>query len=190
MRVAKGVLGHWLPIAAVATVLCGLVYLSVQQTLRSSANDPQIQLAEDAADSLARGEPVTSVLPSGRIDVARSPSSFMVVLDEKGEVVGASGLLHGKVPILPPGVLGFARQHGEHRVTWQPEAGVRIATVVIGYDGEKPGFVVVGRSLREIETRIARVGGFALAAWLAALAGSLVLVLACELFLLGERERA
>ncbi len=183
MRMARGVLRHWLPIAAVTTALCGLVYASVQQTLRHSANDPQIQMAEDTADALARGEPVASWVPSTRVDVAKSPAPFTVVLDERGSVVASSGLLHGRVPVVPSGVLGYVKQHGEDRVTWQPEAGVRIATVVVGYGGENPGFVVVGRSLREIEARILQVGGFALAAWLMTLAASLILVVAGEALL-------
>ena len=48
MRSIKSILVVWLAIAAATTVVCGLVYLSVQQVMRQSANDPQIQIAEDA----------------------------------------------------------------------------------------------------------------------------------------------
>jgi hypothetical protein len=49
------ILRHWLPLAALTTALCGLVYLAVQQALRQAANDPQIQMAEDAAYILSQG---------------------------------------------------------------------------------------------------------------------------------------
>jgi hypothetical protein len=32
------------------------------------------------------------------------------------------------------GALDYARQNGQNRVTWQPEAGVRMATVVVPYN--------------------------------------------------------
>jgi hypothetical protein len=40
---------RWLPLAVAITILAGLVYATVQQSLRQGANDPQIQLAEDTA---------------------------------------------------------------------------------------------------------------------------------------------
>ncbi|HEX8964956.1 MAG TPA: hypothetical protein VF820_00820, partial [Patescibacteria group bacterium] len=42
---------------------------------------------------------------------------------------------------------------GEDRITWQPEKGVRIAAVIDKLSGDKKGFVLVGRNLREIESR-------------------------------------
>ena len=39
----------WLPMALVVTALCGVVYAAVFRNIRQSANDPQIQMAEDAA---------------------------------------------------------------------------------------------------------------------------------------------
>jgi hypothetical protein len=172
----KVVLKHWLPIAAVTTILCLLVYATAQQALRNAADDPQIQLAEDAAGALARDAAASSVVPPVRIDIARSLAPFMIVLDDKGGVVATSGLLHGQAPAIPPGVLEFARAHGEHRVTLQPERGVRIASVVLAHGGATPGFVVAGRSLRETERRVAQLVTFVTAAWLGALAISLMLL--------------
>jgi len=172
----KLVLKHWLPIAAVTTILCLLVYATVQQTLRNAADDPQIQLAEDAADALASGAPVSSVVPPAPTDIARSLAPFTMVLDGKGGVVATSGLLHGRAPAVPPGILEFAKARGEHRVTWQPEPGVRIASVVLAFGGAAPGFVVAGRSLRETGRRTAQLVTFVTAAWLMALAISLILL--------------
>ncbi len=183
MTRAKLVVRQWLPVAAVATVLCLLVYVTAQQLLRHAADDPQIQVAEDAAAALARGESPASVLPAGWIDIAASVAPFTMVLDEKGGVVVTSGLLHRAVPSFPAGVLEFARAHGEHRVTWQPERGVRIASVVIPLGGDKLGFVVTGRSLRESERRTAQFGTLALLGWLAALVISLAVTAAAEAML-------
>ena len=46
----------WLPLGLVTLILCGLVNLAVQQNYRMSANDPQIQIAEDVADAVSQGK--------------------------------------------------------------------------------------------------------------------------------------
>ena len=53
----------WLPIGFVVTLLCGLIYVSGQFILRSGANDPQIQIAEDAAHVLGAGAPYSTFSP-------------------------------------------------------------------------------------------------------------------------------
>jgi hypothetical protein len=176
MKLVNDVLSRWLPLAAVVTALCALVYLAVQQSLRHAANDPQIQLAEDAAQALAQGGAPGSVLPASRVDIAQSLSPFVAVFDAGGESVVSSATLHGKVLHLPAGVFDFVRRHGEHRVSWQPERGVRIASVIVGYGGAKPGFVLSGRSLREAERRTAQLGQITGIAWTLTLASSLILV--------------
>ncbi|MQC26609.1 MAG: hypothetical protein DWG76_04055 [Chloroflexi bacterium] len=57
-------------------------------------------------------------------------------------------------------------------MTWAPEDGVRIASVVAAYD---EGYVVAGRSLREVEARVARLNMILLMGWGVSLAASLVL---------------
>jgi hypothetical protein len=179
----KNILRHWLPLAAAITLLCGLVYLTVQQSLRWGTNDPQIQLAQDAAASLAAGGTPESVLPANRVEISTSLAPFMVIYTDSGHPSASSGLLHGTAPLLPSGVFDYARQNGEDRVTWQPEPGVRIAAVVVAFYGAQPGFVLAGRSLREVEIRTSQIKKITAIAWLITLAVSLVLVAGCELLL-------
>jgi hypothetical protein len=143
-----GIIKKWLPLIAVITLLCGLIYLSVQQSLRWGANDPQIQMAEDSAASLAAGGMPESVLPPAQVEISTSLAPFMVIYGAAGQPLVSSGLLHGAVPNLPTGVFDYTRQNGEDRVSWQPEPGVRVAAVVVAYGGAQPGFVLAGRSLR------------------------------------------
>lgn len=185
----KTILRHWLPIAAVATLLCALVYMTVQQSLRMGANDPQIQMAEDAADALAGGAAPESLLPASRIDIARSLAPFLVIYNQAGEPLAASGLLHGQSPVLPLGVLDYVRTSGEDRLTWQPEGDVRIAAVVTSYTGPQTGFVLAGRSLREVEKRESQTESIVGVTWLVALAGSLVVAVLSE-FVLSGKERS
>jgi hypothetical protein len=187
MERIKAVLRHWIPLAVVITALCGLVYLAVQQELRQAANDPQIQMAEDAAAALEGGAPVESVIPSETVAIERSLAPFVTVFDDSGGVAASSARLHGAVPELPAGVLEYARNHGEDRITWQPEEGVRIAAVIVRYRGSASGFVLAGRSLREVEVREDNALLEAAAAGIAALGASLIAVILVE-FIFGARK--
>jgi hypothetical protein len=189
LSIYKNIIRHWLPLTAVITILCGLIYLAVQQSLRWGANDPQIQMAEDAAAALAAGATPESVVPPGMLDVSSSLAPFMIIYNDSGKpLVSTGSLLNGETPLLPPGVFDYTRQKGEDRVTWQPQAWVRIAAVVVAHGGSMPGFVLAGRSLREVEKRedqVAQITGLAL---LAGLMGSLVVVAGCELILTDRKQ--
>jgi len=150
MRTVFELFKKWLPLAIATAGLCGLVYLTVQQSLRIGANDPQIQLAEDTASALNAGESIGSLVSASKVEIANSLAPFVMVFDDSGKVLASSATLHGAVPAYPSGVLDYTRQSGQDRVTWQPESGVRMATVVVRFEH---GFVMAGRSLREVEKR-------------------------------------
>jgi hypothetical protein len=188
MSIVSRIIKHWLSLAAVSTLLCGLVYLAIQQSLRWGANDPQIQMAEDAAASLAAGGSPEAQLPVGQVEISISLAPFMVIYNATGQPLASSGLLHGAVPSLPAGVLDYTRKNNEDRVSWQPETGVRVAAVVVAYGGSQPGFVLAGRSLREVEIRESQIEKICGLAWLVMLAVSLIVVAGCEL-VFAERKK-
>jgi len=183
----KYIFRYWLPIAVVITLLSGLVYLEVQQSLRWGANDPQIQMAEDAAAALAAGAAPESALPAARVEISTSLAPFIVIFNNNGEALVSSATLHGATPALPSGIFDYTRQHKEDRVTWQPEPGVRMAAVVVAYGGAQPGFVLAGRSLREVEIRASQAEQITGIAWLVTVSASLIVVIGCEL-IFGDRE--
>ncbi len=163
----------WLPFAAISTLAVFLVYGAVQQNYRQSANSPQIQMAEDAAALLEKGEVPAAVVPRNeQIDVKESLAPFIMVFDNNKTLLESSMKLGGRIPVPLSGTF----EHGENIFTWQPEPGVRIASVLMPYEGERPGYVVTGRSLRETEDLISRFGFMALLAWLAMLGSTFVLV--------------
>src|SRR5512141_1214227 len=124
------IFSRWLPFAVAVTGLCLLVYMTVQQSLRQGANDPQIQMAEDAAAALKSGANADSIMPQTQIEMSTSLAPFMVVFDSSGKVIASSGLLHGAMPDYPKGALDAAKESGENRVTWQPSADTRVASAV------------------------------------------------------------
>ena len=178
MQTIFKIVKNWLPLAIAIAGLCGLVYLTVQQSLRMGANDPQIQMAEDAASSLNAGGSVDSVVPTTKVEISDSLAPFLIVFDNSGKVLASSATLHGAVPTYPMGVLDSTRQQGQDRVTWQPEAGVRMATVVVPYTN---GFVMAGRSLTEVEKRESQAEQLSGLAMLAIWAATLFVIVIGEL---------
>jgi hypothetical protein len=176
MNKLTNIFRQWLPLAALAVALCSLVYLIGQQLLRQSANDPQIQLAEDAAAALSNGVDAQTLLPSASVDVAHSLAPFLIIFDDSGKGVASDALLNGSIPQLPAGVLDDVRKNGEDRFTWQPEPGVRIAAVVAPVPGTSAGFVLAGRSLREVEIREDNIEALTLIALAVILLGILLVV--------------
>jgi hypothetical protein len=163
-----------LVLSGIATVLALALYGIPQSVLRSGANDPQVQLAGDLAAHLQQGMPVADAVPPASIDLNRSLSPFLIAYDKDGRPLASQATLDGATPVLPRGVFDYVRQHGEDRITWQPRPHLRIAAIVERVDGGQGGFVVAGRSMREVEDRIGNVQAMAGLAWL----GMLGLILA------------
>ena len=160
-------------LAGISTVLALALYAIPQQVLRLGANDPQVQMAGDLAARLEQGASLAEAVPAASIDMARSLAPFVIVYDDQGRPLASQATLNGGIPAPPGGVFDYVRMRGEERVSWQPVRGsknsVRIAAVVLRVNGAHPGFVLAGRSLREVEAREELVGHLAGLAWLAML---------------------
>lgn len=137
---------------AIITVIAGVIYATVQQTYRTAANDPQIQMARDINARLQEGKPVESFFDD-TVDIGQSLSTFIALYDVIRKPIRSSGYLDGKMPVLPAGVFDFAKKQGEYEVTWQPREGERMAVVIISSNSSSVDFVVAGRSLQEVEVR-------------------------------------
>ena len=145
-------LNYSLFIAAI-TILLAVVYATVQQSYRTGANDPQIQLTEDISNKIRQGQPIENIFRADTIDIAQSLSPFAVLYDASGSPTKSTGYLNGKMAQLPAGVFEVAKQNGQDRVTWQPRRDVRVAMVVYYINSAPAQFVAAGRSLREVEDR-------------------------------------
>jgi hypothetical protein len=161
-------------LAGISTVLALALYAIPQQVLRQGANDPQIAMAGDAAARLEQGQPPSEAIPAGSVvDMARSLSPFVIAYDDGGTPLASQAQLNGQTPVPPHGVFDYVRAHGEERFSWQPlnrnGQRVRIAAVVERVGGAHPGFVIAGRSLREVEMREEQVLRMAQLAWVAML---------------------
>src|SRR5207248_7857991 len=175
-------LRRWLPIAAAVTVLSGTVYVVAQQDLRTGANDPQVQMAEDAASQgvtvAAAGMPL--------VDMKTSLAPWILVYGPDRREVGGSARLDGKLPDFPITAFDHAPVGGRDEITWQPEPGVRAATVIVGFKG---GWVVAGRSLKVVEERAKLMLELCMLGWVLAMAASAATVVGVDLLLPGPEKR-
>lgn len=145
----------WLPSAVVVALACSLIYLTVQQNYRTNAGDPQIQLAQDTARFLSDQADLSAIVESlnGNVEMDKSLAPFLAVYDKDGKLLKSSGMISGKTPDLPKGVFDYTKSHNESTFTWEPQKGVRIAAVLEKFSGNSQGFVLAGRSLKEVEKR-------------------------------------
>ena len=182
----------WILFAFLAAGTCGLVYLAIQQSLRMGANDPQIQMAEDYVTALGNNPAAgtdmraTAYLPPNTIsgiNIATSLSPYFAFFDADGNPVSSTGFLTENTPLrLPQSIFSNPRlkSYGDEiRFTWQPAPGIRQAVVLIKAQNS---FVMVGRSLREVEIRESQALHEAAAAWLAIVIGIFILQLLLAIF--------
>ena len=148
---------QWLPLGLATLVLSGLIFTGLLQIYRQSANDPQIQITQDYAGALSKGEAQASALvPSDpTVEISASLSPFLAIYSSTGTPVGSSSALDNKLPVLPANVFVTALKKGEYRFTWQPKKDLRVAAVIAPYSStDEKGFVMVGRPLTETDARI------------------------------------
>lgn len=166
----------WIPLGILATLMCGLVYGAAQQVYRQGANDPQIEIAEDTAHSLELSGQSAGIVPTEQVDLRRSLSPFIMTFNASGELQASSAILDGNKPLPPSGVLDYAKIRGQNKFTWQPANGVREAAVIQRIGGSQPGFVLVGRSLSQVESREEQLLIRVALAWLVSLVSTLLAV--------------
>ena len=156
-----------LAIAAIVTVLSGLIYAAVQQSYRSGANDPQLQMAKDIVAALQKKNSADQlIITKDTIDISESLAPFVVLYNNNDEPVQSTGLLDSKLPKLPQGVFDFTRKNKEDVFSWQPRKGVRMAMVVEHVQSSQIAFVAAGRSLKEVEKRESNLIEMVFIGWL------------------------
>ncbi len=156
----------------------GTAYALTQQSLREAANDPQVQLAHDTSRAMSAGQPNSSDISSTAVDIAHSLAPFVITYDAAGKATAGNGKLNGQLVAPPLGVFEYAKSRSDNRVTWQPDTGVRLAAVIVAVgNAGSGGYVLAGRNLSEVESRLGHLTQLWLLLWLVGLAGSFVLSL-------------
>jgi hypothetical protein len=137
----------WLGAALILVIIFGTIYGVVQQSQRSAANQPQIQIAEDTSAYLNKGfDP--RLLAQGHVNMNTSLAPFVIIYDKTGRIVAGNGYLNGRIPKAPLGVLTSSIGQPYNAVTWQPQEDARVASVTVSANKY---YVLSGRSLTEVE---------------------------------------
>jgi hypothetical protein len=171
METLRASLKAWLPLAVVLTVVLGMVYVVAQQVLRQSANDPQIQLAEDWADQVSSGRSPTQIAMGAFIDPTHSLASFGIIYNSDGSIANSS-ISAPSTMLQADGVFGDVDRAANHelRFTWQPANDSRFATVIKRTTmGSNTYYVLAARNLREVENREDMFESIIFFAWLVGL---------------------
>lgn len=163
MKSVKNIAVIWCLLLFLVTFTCALTYLVAQQSLRLGADEQPAELAANIAVKLDRGESIQTAFPDSKIDIAQSMTSFLMVYDNNKKLLSSTAMIGGNEPAYPQGVLEHTSEKGDNRVTWQPRAGLRFATVTVKTGS---GYIVAGRSLHETERLIESIGKIVLLAWI------------------------
>lgn len=161
---------RWLPVAIATSVLAFAGLLSWHQQLRAAVDAAPRKLAHDAALGIVAGQGIRAWMPPP-IALESGEGLFLAAYDTGGRPLWSSARLRGALPAPPAGVFAHA-VGGEHRLSWQPAAGIREALVIVPLPGR--GYLLAGQSLHEAEARKTQVMGLWLGAWLLALLSSLL----------------
>ena len=184
MKKMKKTFAVWLLIMFMATFASSLVYLISQRSLRLGADELPVLLANTVLTRLKSEQSPKSSIPSEKVDISTSLSAFVMVYDSDKDLIASSGNMRGSQPLYPAGVLDNIGKDNESRVTWQPDKGLRFASVAIRYNN---GYVVAARSLTEVEKITSTIGKLIILAWLACAVFS-GLVLGAAYLLTGKQE--
>lgn len=143
-----------LPTFVTLTTIFLTIAVSGQQVLRMSANDPQVQFAEEVSSAVSGDVAPEAITGQPRGDATKNLGPFLVIYAEDGKPLSSTADIDGNVPVLAKRTLDSIKKAGQKSFTWEPKKGFRTAAVSKYFKGEKSsGFVVVAKSLREVELR-------------------------------------
>lgn len=166
----------WVLSLVLVTFFCLLLLFVVQRMYRQGANHPQIQIAEDASAAFEQNQFTNETLKSSfesfvpsvsQVDVGLSLSPWIQIYDDAGNLLESSAIIQEaqSTPYISKQIFEKTKKRGEDRVTWQPKKGIRQAIVITEFSGLRSGYIVVGRSLREVEDQMRILTVIISAAW-------------------------
>ena len=173
-------------VVLVGSLALGTTYLVGERIERENADVASRELVATVVGELKSGQTATyESLPL--VDLATGLNPFVLIFDETDRAIAGTGFLRGKLGTVSRGILADTRAAGTRLIAWQPEPGLRFATVQVAVDGY---VVVAGQSLKPSEENTEDLGMQMAAAWL-----SLIVTVAAGLIMVwilapGQRAAA
>lgn len=155
----KHAIASWIPLAIAIISLGSLMFISFQQYIRTSANNPLQETAENLIGVIESGVNYDQLKSNSPVDIKKENSFIYVVVDDNKSVV-ASNIKEMEKYSIPTGVYDQAKKNHSkgHVVTWRPEKDIYLAIYVKHFSGERSGYVITARTLYSINQDILRVG--------------------------------
>ena len=176
-RDLKGSFKKWLPLGFSITAIFLFGYVALEQSMRMSANDTQAEIARNVEQSLTEGTPYKLFSSTHPVVIGESLTPYVVLYDMDRKPLSGNGMLGGNYPAPPKGTFDYLLTHHEDRFTWEPRPGMREAVVALFHDGKNPAYIIVGKSLLEVDKHIDQLSRLTLVLWLGTIFGSFVLTL-------------
>jgi hypothetical protein len=169
------ILKKWLTLGFCVTAILFFTLVVVRQDLRLSADDTQAEIAGNVELALADGTPFKYFSSANPVKIGKSLTPYVILYDRNGVPLAGNGSLDGNFPVPPKGTFDYLLAHGEDRFTWEPIPGVREAVVARVHGDKEPVFIVVGRSLVEVESHISELTRISIVFWVVSMLGSFAL---------------
>jgi hypothetical protein len=162
----KKSLEAWIPSALILTLVFFFGGMAISQVYRTSADDPQVQYVEEIGNYLStKDSDPKNVTGDQKIDPAKSLSPFVIIFNNDRKTVTSSADFEGGTPIPASSkfskinksyLFGLLKNEGQVRFSWGLNSKVRVAAVLSSYqvEGKDAGYILVGRSLKEVDGRI------------------------------------
>jgi hypothetical protein len=111
-------------------------------------------MAQDIASKLSRGTSPRLAVPTTLVDESQSLAPFVTIVDSSIHVLASSGKIGNQVSLPPANAFSNSQTHNNDWFTWQHDNNtVRDATVIVPY-GNHAGYVLVARSMSQVENTI------------------------------------
>jgi hypothetical protein len=167
-------LSSWIVLAIAISFVFGFIFIATHQTIRSEANATLVDTAQNIAGYLENDDTIDSQIEqlsgqieqSTKVNLANSDKVFVSIYDGEGKPNASTGNVKGTARELDKGVIDTAKKNGVNKISWAPESDVRVAIVVYPIKKGDKGYLVVGKSLKETESNITRIGKILLVGWI------------------------
>ena len=182
----KAIRSAILPITLLV-LLISTSFALLQYSNRLGQNESILNVAEGVIQAVEKNRAVLDNQPQDQlIDPKTSNSIFIQAYNDDGSIaysnLGIDGNNQSKVP---QGVLDNAKKD-RNMITWAPKKDIRLAIVAQKFNGEKPGIIVTGKSLRDSDSMTDKIGKRAL---IALAISTIITLLACFILALFDGPR-
>jgi hypothetical protein len=155
----------FLPIVIIFLAISSTLVIT-QQTVRTLSDSQLLDISANLVQNIEKNPAVLQSIPQEQtVDPSKVNDIFLQIYNDDKTVQFSNLALEGaEKPRVPDGVLDFAKQYGKNTITWAPKKDTRLGITARRFGGEKPGYVLVGKSMRSTDAlvlKILNVAGFA-----------------------------